>query len=224
MHVISEVVLPSETVIDIAIDNGFTSLTAAVVQEDLLSTLTNPHGQFTVFAPTDSAFDNLAVALGTNLIGVLAHPDLTNILLYHVLDSKVLSTDLTNGTVITLNGQNITVDLSMGVMINDANVTSADILSDNGVVHILDRVLLPTATSSESMDSPIVTVYPNPALDFINVSNFEGTYKILNMNGKLISKGGINNNPISLSSLSVGNYILNVANNKSNFSYNFIKK
>ena len=49
----------------------------------------------------------------------------------------------------------------MGVMINDANVTSADILSDNGVVHILDRVLLPTATNDESMDSPIVTVYPN---------------------------------------------------------------
>jgi len=224
VHVISEVVLPSETVIDIAIDNGFTSLTAAVVQEGLLSTLTNPHGQFTVFAPTDAAFDDLAIALGTNLSGVLANPDLTNILLYHALDSKVLSTDLTNGTVTTLNGQNITVDLSMGVMINDANVTSADILSDNGVVHVLDRVLLPTATSSEFMDSPIVTVYPNPAVDFINVSNIEGTYTILNMNGKLISKGGINNNPINVSSLSVGNYILNVVNNKNNFSYNFIKK
>ena len=112
----------------------------------------------------------------------------------------------------------------MGVMINDANVTSADILSDNGVVHVLDRVLLPTATSSESIDSPIVTVYPNPAVDFINVSNIEGIYTILNMNGKLISKGVINNNPISVSSLSVGNYILNVVNNKSNSSYNFIKK
>ena len=224
VHVISEVVLPSETVIDIAIDNGFTSLTAAVVQEGLLSTLTNPHGQFTIFAPTDAAFDDLATALGTNLSGVLANPDLTNILLYHALDSKVLSTDLTNGSVTTLNGQNITVDLSMGVMINDANVTSSDILSDNGVVHVLDRVLLPTATSSKSMDSPIVTVYPNPAVDFINVSNIEGTYTILNMNGKLISKGGINNNPINVSSLSVGNYILNVVNNKSNFSYNFIKK
>jgi transforming growth factor-beta-induced protein len=224
VHVINEVVLPSETVVDIAIDNGFTSLTAAVIQEELLSTLTNPHGNFTVFAPTDDAFNDLAVALGTNLAGVLANPDLTNILLYHTLDSKVTSSDLTNGSVTTLNGQDITVDLTMGVMINNANVTTADVLADNGVVHILDKVLLPPATSNQLIDSPNVSIYPNPSSDFINIKNIDGEYSIVNMIGNTISNGVLNNNVIDINKLSKGIYFICIKNQNNNYLGSFVKK
>ena len=224
VHVISEVVLPSETVIDVAIDNGFTSLTAAVAQEGLLSTLTNPHGEFTVFAPTDAAFDELATALGTDLNGVLANPGLTNILLYHTLDTRVLSSDLSSGSVTTLSGQNITVDLTMGVMINDANVTTADVLADNGVVHILDKVLLPPATSTQLLDLPNVSLYPNPSSDFINVKNIVGDYSIINMIGNTISKGTLSNNKIDISNFSDGVYIIKIRNQKNNYLNSFIKE
>ena len=224
VHVINEVVLPSETVVDIAIDNGFTSLTAAVIQEELLSTLTNPHGNFTVFAPTDVAFNDLAVALGTNLADVLANPDLTNILLYHTLDSKVTSSDLTNGSVTTLNGQDITVDLTMGVMINNANVTTADVLADNGVVHILDKVLLPPATSNQLIDSPNVSIYPNPSSDFINIKNIDGEYSIVNMIGNTISNGVLNNNVIDINKLSKGIYFICIKNQNNNYLGSFVKK
>src|SRR5690606_30106677 len=88
VHILDAVVLPSETVVDIAIDNGFTSLTAAVVEAELLPTLVDPFATFTVFAPTDAAFDDLATALGTNLAGVLALPNLADVLTYHVLGSE----------------------------------------------------------------------------------------------------------------------------------------
>ena len=224
VHVINDVILPSETVVDLAIDNGFSSLTAAVVQEDLLSTLTNPHAKFTIFAPTDAAFDDLALALGTDLSGVLANPALRNILLYHALDSEVLSTDLTNGAVTTLNGQDITVDLTMGVMINDANVTTADVFADNGVVHILDKVLLPPATSNQLIDSPILSIYPNPSSNFINIKNIEGEYSIINMIGNTISKGSLNNNQIDISTLSDGVYFISFNNEKNKFLHSFVKK
>jgi transforming growth factor-beta-induced protein len=224
VHVINEVVLPSETVIDVAIDNGFTSLTAAVIQEGLLSTLTNPHGEFTVFAPTDAAFDDLAIALNTNLSGVLANPDLTNILLYHTLDSKVLSSDLSSGSVTTLNGQDFIVDLTMGVMINDANVTTADVLADNGVVHILDKVLLPPATSTKITYLPNVSIYPNPSSNYINIQNIEGEYSIINMIGNTISKGTLRNNKIDISNFSNGVYIVKISNQKNNYLTSFIKE
>ena len=68
----------------------------------------------------------------------------TKILLHHVVSGSVLSTDLTNGEVTTLSEQSVTVDLSSGVMINNANVTAADLKALNGVVHVVDAVLVPT--------------------------------------------------------------------------------
>ena len=143
-HVLGGVLLPIETAIDVAIDNLFTSLTAAVIEAELIPALTDPLTELTVFAPTNQAFDDLAAALGTDLNGVLAHPQLVDILLYHVVSGTVLSGDLANGSFPTLNGQSVVVDLSSGVMINSSNVTIPDLVTGNGVVHAIDAVLVPS--------------------------------------------------------------------------------
>ena len=100
-----------------------------------------------MFAPTDDAFIALATALEVAPEDLLALPELTEILLYHVVGATALSTDLSNGqTVATLNGADVTVTINDGgIFINDAQVIVADIVADNGVVHVIDAVLLPPA-------------------------------------------------------------------------------
>jgi transforming growth factor-beta-induced protein len=102
-------------------------------------------GPFTVFAPTDAAFAALLAQLGVSAEYLLNHPQLSEILTYHVVSGKVMSGDLVDGmTPATLNGETITIDLDGGVMINDANVTAADLEAGNGVVHVIDKVLVPS--------------------------------------------------------------------------------
>jgi transforming growth factor-beta-induced protein len=223
VHVINAVVLPFETVVDVAIDNGFTTLTAAVVKAELLPALTNPFTQLTVFAPTNTAFDNLATALGTDLNGILALPNLADVLLYHVVAGEVLSTDLTNGPVATLNGQNIIVDLTAGVKINDANVTLADVTAFNGVVHVIDAVLLPAASLTDLPEENI-SVYPNPAISTIQLPAVEGNYEIVSTTGNLVRKGNTSESVLNVENLEKGMYILRVTNNQGELRTNFIKQ
>jgi transforming growth factor-beta-induced protein len=223
VHVINAVVLPFETVVDVAIDNGFTTLTAAVVKAELLPALTNPFTQLTVFAPTNTAFDNLATALGTDLNGILALPNLADVLLYHVVAGTVLSTDLTNGPVATLNGQNIIVDLTAGVKINDANVTLADVTAFNGVVHVIDAVLLPAASLTDLPEENI-SVYPNPAISTIQLPAVEGNYEIVSTTGNLVRKGNTSESVLNVENLEKGMYILRVTNNQGELRTNFIKQ
>ena len=213
VHIIDAVVLPLETVVDVAINNGFSSLAAAVIEAKLLPALTNPLDNFTVFAPTNQAFDELAVALGTDINGLLANPLLTDILLYHTVSGTVLSTDLSNGQVTTLQGDDITVDLSMGVMINDAEVTSADILSDNGVVHVIDQVLLPAVLNVTEIETFKVDIYPNPTSDFINISYVDNDINqiaIYNINGALVENvtPKSNNLMLDVTNYTKGNYVI----------------
>jgi uncharacterized surface protein with fasciclin (FAS1) repeats len=212
VHVLDAVVLPVETVVDVAIDNSFTSLSAAVIKAELLPALTNPFGTFTVFAPTNAAFDNLATALGTDLNGILNLPNLGDVLLYHVVGSVALSTDLTNGAVPTLLGQDVTIDITNGVKVNDANVTLADVLADNGVVHVIDAVLLPSASLNENMEETIA-LYPNPASEFLTIdgSTFD-SYTILDLSGKVIKSSKVENQVIDLSGLNAGMYSIQLEN------------
>jgi transforming growth factor-beta-induced protein len=150
IHVIDKVLIPSDfvlypTVIDIAVNNaGFSTLVAAVTKAGLVSTLQGV-GPFTVFAPTDAAFAALLAQLGVSAEYLLNHPQLAEILTYHVVAGKVMSTDLVDGmTPATVNGETITVDLDGGVKINDANVIAADLEAGNGVVHVIDKVLIPS--------------------------------------------------------------------------------
>ena len=121
-------------------------LVEALTVADLVSTLQGD-GPFTVFAPTDAAFASALVNLGLTKDELFADKDLlTKILLHHVVSGNVLSTDLTNGEVPTLNpdGADVTVDITSGVMIDNANVTAADLIAGNGVVHVIDAVLVPS--------------------------------------------------------------------------------
>jgi uncharacterized surface protein with fasciclin (FAS1) repeats len=135
-----------KTVVDIVVgSDNHTTLEAAVIAAELADDLQGK-GPFTLFAPTDAAFE--ALPEGT-VSALLEDPtgDLANILLYHVVGSKAYSKDLSNGQMIaTLQGQNITVKFKDGnAYINDAMVTVADIKADNGVVHVIDAVILPSA-------------------------------------------------------------------------------
>ena len=209
VHVLDAVVLPSNTVVDVAIDNGFSTLVAAVQKAELVPALSDPFGTYTVFAPTNAAFDTLASNLGTDLNGILALPNLADILLYHVIGNEVVSTGLTNGNLLTLSGNNVTVDLTNGVKINDATVVLADVQADNGVVHVINKVLLYTPTSVAKRSLESISISPNPANDFIRINNIEGTFQILNSNGALI-KEGYTSEKINISDLSTGLYFVNV--------------
>jgi transforming growth factor-beta-induced protein len=133
---------PTNNIMQIADGTAsLSTLVAAIDAANLRATLSGT-GPFTVFAPTNDAF---AAVDAEVLAYLLATPaELTKVLTYHVVSGKVMSTDLANGSVNTLNtGQSVTVDLSSGVMINDANVTTPDVEASNGVVHIIDKVLIP---------------------------------------------------------------------------------
>lgn len=141
---------PKADIVDIAASTpGFKTLVAAVKAAGLVDTLKSK-GPFTVFAPTDEAFQKLEKAKpGT--IAMLLKPEnkkkLISILTYHVVPGKVLSTDaakLKNGThVKTVSGKSISVNNKHGVMINNAKVIKADIEASNGVIHVIDSVLIP---------------------------------------------------------------------------------
>ncbi len=142
IHVI-DAVLNSNSVVDIAINNSnFTQLVEAVVKAGLVETLSGP-GPFTVFAPTDEAFEQLYTDLGVSGMADISAEALVPILQYHVVSGNVLSTDLSEGNVPTLNGD-ITFSFSDGVSINeDTKVIATDIQGTNGVVHVINKVLLP---------------------------------------------------------------------------------
>ncbi len=143
IHVVDKVILPP-TVVNIALANeNFTTLVQAVVKAGLVDALSGD-GPFTVFAPTNDAFAALFAQLGISGIDDLTAEQLTPILTYHVVPGNVLSTELANGEVGTLNeGSKLTINLSSGVKINESEVVAADIQGANGVVHVIDKVLLP---------------------------------------------------------------------------------
>jgi uncharacterized surface protein with fasciclin (FAS1) repeats len=134
----------SSTVVEIAVGNpDFSILVEAVTKAGLAGAL-SAEGPFTVFAPTNAAFENLFTQLGVSGIKDLTAEQLTPILTYHVVPGKVMSTDLSNTSVGTLNtGNSLKVDLTDGVHINDSKVVAADIEGKNGVIHVIDKVLLP---------------------------------------------------------------------------------
>jgi transforming growth factor-beta-induced protein len=156
IHVIDTVLIPPKepvppapegnTIVDIAVANGnFTSLVAALEAAGLVDELSGP-GPFTVFAPTDAAFAKLDPCLLQQLL-TCDTDTLTQILLYHVAAGEVMSSDLTNCQQIqTLQCGDVTVTIHCdAVCINDAKVIIADIQASNGVIHVIDTVLIPPA-------------------------------------------------------------------------------
>ena len=132
-------------IVDTAVAAGsFNTLVKAVTAADLVETLKSK-GPFTVFAPSDDAFSALDPNLLTDLLKSENKDKLTGILTFHVLAGKVMSSDI-SGTIeaTTVNGQKVTVKKSYGnVFVNDAQVVAADIEADNGVIHVINKVLIP---------------------------------------------------------------------------------
>ncbi len=133
-------------IVDTAVGAGsFETLVAAVQAAELVDTLKGD-GPFTVFAPTDEAFAALPEGTVENLLKPENKDQLVAILTYHVVPGKVMSGDLSDDmTAATVQGGNITVDLDNGVMINNASVVQADIEAENGVIHVIDKVILPAS-------------------------------------------------------------------------------
>ena len=133
-------------IVDTAVAAGdFTTLVTAVQAAGLVDTLKG-EGPFTVFAPTDAAF----AALPEGTVDTLLKPEnkdqLVSILTYHVVPGAVMSSDLTEGmSAATVQGGEVTFTLDGGAKVNDANITTADIAASNGVIHVIDAVIMPPA-------------------------------------------------------------------------------
>ena len=196
-----------------------------MVKAELLPVLTDPFAEYTVFAPTNTAFDNLAMALNTDLNGILALPNLADVLTYHVVAGTVLSTDLVAGPVATVNGQNVTISLTGGVKVNDANVTTPDVTSENGVVHVIDKVLLPSSSSIQESGLTDIKIYPNPSSDIINLISKEPLgFELTDLNGKIIFSGDVETSAtINISDLDSGLYLLNLHSQKGTKSLPIVK-
>ncbi|MCF8379542.1 MAG: fasciclin domain-containing protein [Bacteroidales bacterium] len=145
IHQIDEIILPS-TVVDFAISNpNFSILVEAVVKADLVDAL-NAEGPYTVFAPTNAAFEKLFSALNVTGIQDLTAETLKPILLYHVLGDNVMASEVAKGSVPTLNtNANIEIDIIDGQVILNGNsaVVATDIQGVNGIIHVIDTVLIP---------------------------------------------------------------------------------
>ena len=156
-----------QTIVDIAVADGrFTTLVAAVQAAGLVDTLSSD-GPFTVFAPTDAAFAKLPAGTIEDLLKPENKQMLTDILLYHVVAGKVLAADVANLTEAqTVLGKNVAVKVDGGkVFINDAEVILTDIQASNGVIHVIDTVILPPAEET--------------AMDIVDIAAADGRFTTL---------------------------------------------
>lgn len=131
-------------IVDTATEAGtFTTLVAAVQAAGLVDTLKGP-GPFTVFAPTDAAFAALPAGTVEDLLKPENKEKLASILTYHVLPGQVISTDLSEGMMAaTVQGSKVTITLEGGPKVNGAPISATDIAASNGVIHVIDQVILP---------------------------------------------------------------------------------
>ena len=131
-------------IVDTAVAAGnFTTLAGALTQAGLIETLKGP-GPFTVFAPTDAAFAALQAGTVDDLLKPENKDKLIAILTYHVVSGKVMAADLTEGMkAATVNGAEATITLDGGAKVNGAVISTADIAASNGVIHVIDTVLMP---------------------------------------------------------------------------------
>ena len=134
----------SKDIVDTAVAAGsFNTLAAALTAAGLVDTLKG-EGPFTVFAPTDAAFAALPAGTVEDLLKPENKDKLVAVLTYHVVAGKVMSTDLTEGmTAATVQGSDVTITLEGGAKVNGAVISAVDIEASNGVIHVIDAVILP---------------------------------------------------------------------------------
>lgn len=149
----------TDDVVGVALGNpDFSILVSALQKAELVETLQGD-GPFTVFAPTNAAFEKLLTELDITADELLAQPDLAKVLTYHVVPGKVLAADLTDGMkAATVNGEELMFDLSADPMVNKSMITQTDIEATNGVVHVIDTVLVPSDFTLQEVDMEEATV------------------------------------------------------------------
>jgi uncharacterized surface protein with fasciclin (FAS1) repeats len=140
-HTKSDTAAQQQDIVDIAVSAGsFNTLVTAVKEAGLVDTLKGD-GPFTVFAPTDDAFAKIPAE---QLNALLADKEmLIKVLTYHVVPGNVMAADVTAGEVTTVEGSALTISTENGVMVDNANVIKTDIVASNGVIHVIDSVVLP---------------------------------------------------------------------------------
>lgn len=160
IHLIDKVLLPMNITQHAAANSSFSSLVAALSKAELVSALNDSSKTYTVFAPTNEAFTALLSALGTTLDDLSAET-LTPILLYHVVDGFVPSSEVTAGYIPTLStafDENVSLQVSVddGVKLNNTvNVTATDVVATNGIIHVIDNVLLPPTVVEVAQQNPM---------------------------------------------------------------------
>jgi len=138
------IITQTKNIVELAQINGFTSLAQALTRANLVDALQGA-GPFTVFAPTNEAFDDLLAAIGQTNINDVPVSVLEKILLYHVVSGSVMSSQITAGDVPTLNGETINLTTSGGIMVNGVSVINPfDVEATNGVIHTINQVLVPS--------------------------------------------------------------------------------
>ncbi|WP_297087883.1 fasciclin domain-containing protein [uncultured Draconibacterium sp.] len=221
VHVIDAVLLPTtKTVVDIVVESeSHTTLEAAVVAAGLVETLQGD-GPFTVFAPTDAAFEDLLAELGYTSLDEIDAATLEAVLLMHVVPGKVMAGDLSDGFMAqTLQQEEIVINLNGGASITDPNsrvsqITGTDLEAVNGVVHVIDKVILPdlTTTSVNSIMKSDLKIFPNPVDDVLNIQTTEPSafIKIISLTGKTVLQRAVmsSNERIDVQSFTPGVYIV----------------
>lgn len=176
----------TDTIVDLATGNSsLTVLTQALTKfPDLVTTLSDESGDFTVFAPTDEAFANLLAVVGQTSLDDIPENVLRRILEYHVVVGTLMSTDLSDGAnASTVLGENVVVDIDgSSVAINTSNVTTADVDAANGVVHIVDAVLIP------GLEASIVNTVVEPAYFNVNFTTLTSAVVQADLLTTLISR------------------------------------
>ncbi len=231
VHVIDAVITQPMSIVDIVVNSPrHQTLETAVVAAGLAGAL-SAEGTFTLFAPTDDAFE----ALGTETINALladAEGALAEILKYHVVGATAFSGSLSNGDKFTtLEGSEIEVTITDGnVFINGAQVIFADYKAPNGVVHVIDAVITPPTSTREITLFNNTSVYPNPATDRINVrfelgNTSEVSIDMLNVTGQKVAERNLGRLPagshdfmMSTNSMEDGIYIVIVNSGNSAFA------
>ena len=217
VHVIDAVLLPpappSNTILDVIQNSPEHMLLAAAVDAAGLAGALSGEDTLTVFAPTDAAITALVEALEITPADLLALETLGDILQYHVVAGLAMSTDLSDGQMIaTLLGPDVTVTINEeGVFINDAQVTVADIMADNGVVHVIDAVLLPPTDNVEEA-AVNVQLMPNPATDVVRIGGLQGNANVVirDLAGRVVLQNDNAGQLFNIGHLGAGTYVVSV--------------
>jgi uncharacterized surface protein with fasciclin (FAS1) repeats len=147
----TEMAKEAGTIVEVAQGNAdFSTLVQAVVAAGLAETLSG-EGPFTVFAPTNAAFEALPAGLLEKLLLPENKETLVKILTYHVVPSKVMAADVAAGDVTTVEGSTFTISTEGGVKVNTSNVTATDVPASNGVIHVIDAVLVPSSVDISAL-------------------------------------------------------------------------